>query len=229
VRLPSVVLELVAGIVLGPAVLGWVEVDLPVQILALIGLAFLLFLSGPEIDARRLRGALLRGAVLGYLLTLALGVPVGLALHAVGWVASPVIVVIALSATSLGLVIVLLIAFTALAEHAGLEPFSAGPVGTPQRAVRPLARTSVPPCAACHPRRAGRLAATGGRGTRNSCYRHVPGDVAAVHRGRRPDRHRAPPHLGGDRRGDGCRGAAVRTALPARSARTAAHRRAFAR
>jgi Kef-type K+ transport system membrane component KefB len=105
VRLPSVVLELVAGIVLGPAVLGWVEVDLPVQILALIGLAFLLFLSGPEIDARRLRGALLRGAVLGYLLTLALGVPVGLALHAVGWVASPVIVVIAVSATSLGLVV----------------------------------------------------------------------------------------------------------------------------
>lgn len=105
VRLPSVVLELVAGIVLGPAVLGWVEVDLPVQILALIGLAFLLFLSGLEIDARRLRGALLRGAVLGYLLTLALGVPVGLALHAAGWVASPVIIVIALSATSLGLVV----------------------------------------------------------------------------------------------------------------------------
>ena len=32
-RLPSVVLELVAGIVLGPAVLGWLEVDLPVQVL----------------------------------------------------------------------------------------------------------------------------------------------------------------------------------------------------
>ena len=104
-RLPSVVLELVAGIVLGPAVLGWVEVDLPVQILALIGLAFLLFLSGLEIDVRQLRGALLRGAVLGYLVTLALGVPIGIALDAAGWVSSPVIVVIALSATSLGLVV----------------------------------------------------------------------------------------------------------------------------
>ncbi|MEO7979297.1 MAG: cation:proton antiporter, partial [Sporichthyaceae bacterium] len=104
-RLPSVVLELVAGIVLGPAVLGWVEVDLPVQVLSLIGLAFLLFLSGLEIDVRRLKGALLRGAVLGYLVTLALGVPVGLALDAAGWVRSPVLVVIALSATSLGLVV----------------------------------------------------------------------------------------------------------------------------
>ena len=59
-RLPSVVLEIVIGIVLGPSVLGWVKVDLPVQILALIGLAFLLFLSGLEIDPRRLHGRLLR-------------------------------------------------------------------------------------------------------------------------------------------------------------------------
>jgi Kef-type K+ transport system membrane component KefB len=104
-RLPAVVLELVAGIVLGPAVLGWVEVDLPVQVLGVIGLAFLLFLSGLEIDVRGLRGALLRGAVLGYLVTLALGVPIGVGLDAAGWVSSPAIVVIALSATSLGLVV----------------------------------------------------------------------------------------------------------------------------
>ena len=105
VRVPSVVLEIVAGIVLGPAVLGWVRVDLPVQILALIGLAFLLFLSGLEIDPRRLRGRLLRLAVLGYLITLALGVPIGFGLHGVGWVHSPLLLVIALSATSLGLVV----------------------------------------------------------------------------------------------------------------------------
>jgi Kef-type K+ transport system membrane component KefB len=42
VRLPAVVLEIVAGIVVGPSLLGWVEPDLPVQVLALIGLAFLL-------------------------------------------------------------------------------------------------------------------------------------------------------------------------------------------
>ena len=38
VRLPSIVLEIVAGIVIGPAVLGWVEVDEPIEVLNLIGL-----------------------------------------------------------------------------------------------------------------------------------------------------------------------------------------------
>ena len=104
-RLPAVVLEIVIGIVLGPSVLGWVKVDLPVQILSLIGLAFLLFLSGLEIDPRRLRGRLLRVALLGYVVTLALGVPIGLGADALGWVRSPVLLVIALSATSLGLVV----------------------------------------------------------------------------------------------------------------------------
>src|SRR4029079_13571867 len=74
-------------------------------ILSLIGLAFLLFLSGLEIDPRRLRGRLLRGALVGYVVTLALGVPIGVGADAAGWVSSPVLLVIALSATSLGLVV----------------------------------------------------------------------------------------------------------------------------
>ena len=105
VRVPSVVLEIVAGIVLGPSVLGWVRLDLPIQVLGLIGLAFLLFLSGLEIDASRLRGRLLRVSALGYLVTLVLGVPLGLGLRAVGWTSSPLLVAVALSATSLGLVV----------------------------------------------------------------------------------------------------------------------------
>src|SRR4051794_26184425 len=72
-RIPAVVLEIVAGIVLGPSVLGWLHVDLPVQILALFGLAFLLFLAGLEIDVRRLRGRVLLVAAVGYLVTLVLG------------------------------------------------------------------------------------------------------------------------------------------------------------
>jgi Kef-type K+ transport system membrane component KefB len=104
-RLPAVILEIVAGIVLGPSVLDWVKIDLPVQILALIGLAFLLFLSGLEIDPRRLRGSLLRVALLGYLISLALGVPIGFGLHAAGWVKSPLLLAVALSATSLGLIV----------------------------------------------------------------------------------------------------------------------------
>ena len=44
-RLPAIVLEIVAGIIIGPSVLGWVKVDLPISILSVLGLAFLLFLA----------------------------------------------------------------------------------------------------------------------------------------------------------------------------------------
>ena len=51
-RMPSVVLELVAGIVVGPSVLGWVHVDPPVAVLSAVGLAILLFLAGLELGDR---------------------------------------------------------------------------------------------------------------------------------------------------------------------------------
>jgi Kef-type K+ transport system membrane component KefB len=105
IRVPAVVLEIVAGIVVGPAGFGWVELDVPIAVLALIGLAFLLFLAGLEIDVTRLRGPVLRSAGLGYALTLALGIVVGLAFGAADWVKSPLLIAIALSATSLGLVV----------------------------------------------------------------------------------------------------------------------------
>ncbi|HEX5879485.1 MAG TPA: cation:proton antiporter [Actinomycetota bacterium] len=104
-RVPAVVLEILAGILVGPSVLGWVRVDLPLQILALLGLAFLLFLAGLEIDLHRLRGRVLTAAVLGYLVTLALGAGAGAAFAAAGWVQQPLLLAIAVSATSLGLVV----------------------------------------------------------------------------------------------------------------------------
>jgi Kef-type K+ transport system membrane component KefB len=104
-RIPAVVLEIVAGIVVGPTVLDWVQVDLPVQILALFGLAFLLFLAGLEIDLTTLRGRPLAIATGGYVVTLALGFAVGGVMHALDWVQQPLLIAVALSATSLGLVV----------------------------------------------------------------------------------------------------------------------------
>jgi Kef-type K+ transport system membrane component KefB len=105
VKIPAVVLEILAGIVVGPSVLGWVEIDQPIAVLSLVGLAFLLFLAGLEIDLRSLRGDLLRLPLLGFALTLAIGLAAGFAFDAVGWVSSPHFVAIALAATSLGLVV----------------------------------------------------------------------------------------------------------------------------
>jgi Kef-type K+ transport system membrane component KefB len=82
-----------------------VEVDEPLQIVSLLGLGFLLFLAGLEIDVHQLRGRVLRLAALGYLVTLALGAAAGLGFSAAGWVRSPLLLAVALSATSLGLVV----------------------------------------------------------------------------------------------------------------------------
>ena len=105
IRLPAVVLEIVAGILVGPAVLGWVRADLPVQILATLGLAFLLFLAGMEIDLERLRGRAARQAGLGFLASALLGLVAGYGAFALGLVRSPILIGIILLATSLGLIV----------------------------------------------------------------------------------------------------------------------------
>src|SRR5215472_3104685 len=104
-RIPAVVLEIIGGIIIGPSVLGWVHVDLPVSILALFGLAFLLFLAGLEIDVHRLRGRLLRYAVLGYLVSLVLGYGASASFKAAGWVSQPLLMAITLASTALGLIV----------------------------------------------------------------------------------------------------------------------------
>src|SRR4051812_36572064 len=88
-RLPSVVLEIVAGPVIGPSVLGWVEADEPIAVLALIGLAFLLFLAGLEIEFEHLRGRVLKLAFGGWILSFAIAVAAGVVLQAARLVDSP--------------------------------------------------------------------------------------------------------------------------------------------
>ena len=105
VQLPSVVLEIVAGIVVGPSVLGIVEVDEAVQVVALLGLAFVLFLAGLEIEFEKLRGQVLRITLLGFALSFAIALVVSLGLEAGGLVDTPLLVAIILCATSLGVLV----------------------------------------------------------------------------------------------------------------------------
>jgi Kef-type K+ transport system membrane component KefB len=103
-RVPAVVLEIVAGIIVGPSVLGWIRIDLPIQVLSTLGLAFLLFLAGLEIDFDQLRGRPLQLSAAGLLVSSGLALLVGYATQAVGLVHSPLFLAIVLVATSLGLV-----------------------------------------------------------------------------------------------------------------------------
>jgi Kef-type K+ transport system membrane component KefB len=104
IRMPSIVVEIALGAAIGPHGLGWATPDAPVAVLALIGLAFLLLLSGLDIDVARIRGPLLQRTLTAFGVSVATGLGIGLALKGAGLVRSPLLVATILSATSVGIV-----------------------------------------------------------------------------------------------------------------------------
>jgi Kef-type K+ transport system membrane component KefB len=147
---PVIVVEILLGIAVGPHGLGWVEVDAGVDTLALLGVTFLFFLAGLDVDLGKIRGTVLGRALAGWVLGLAIALAVALALGAEGLLDAPILVAIAFSATGLGLVVPILrnadlartpegvqiVALASVAEFAGVVllalAFSSGssPVGT---------------------------------------------------------------------------------------------------
>jgi Kef-type K+ transport system membrane component KefB len=105
VKLPSVVLEIVAGIVIGPSVLGIVEADETVTVISVLGLAFLLFLAGLEIQFDKLRGPILRITGMGFVLSFLIALLVSLLLKGVGLIETPLLIAIILCSTSLGVLV----------------------------------------------------------------------------------------------------------------------------
>jgi Kef-type K+ transport system membrane component KefB/endonuclease/exonuclease/phosphatase family metal-dependent hydrolase len=107
-HLPSPALEIVLGIVVGPQVLDWVAADdVAVEVVSSLGVAFLLFLAGLELDLQGLRK---RGRPIlrSFGLTLVLAMPVAFGLHLVDQSDQTTFLAIALIATSLGLVVPIL-------------------------------------------------------------------------------------------------------------------------
>ena len=82
---PAMVGEIVAGVVLGPTLLGWVAMTPALKGIADLGVFLLVLLAGMEIDLDELRRAFTgRGAwvaVVGFVVPLALGAAVGAAFH----------------------------------------------------------------------------------------------------------------------------------------------------
>jgi Kef-type K+ transport system membrane component KefB len=116
VRLPSVVVEIVLGIVIGPQVLGLVQEHGLFAVVSQLGLALLFFLAGYEIDVRAVRGRPIVLAALGWVLSFGLAV-FGLAVAGAG--AAVLILAIGLCSTALGTTL-------PIARDSGLL---AGPVG----------------------------------------------------------------------------------------------------
>jgi Kef-type K+ transport system membrane component KefB len=127
--LPSVVVELLLGIAIGPHVLDIARVDDFTQFFSNLGLGMLFFFAGYEIDLRRIRGQPLRLAVLGWALSLAIAYGVGGVLAAVGIVLSLLYTGSALATTAIGTLIPILSDSGELRSRFGTFLLAAGAVG----------------------------------------------------------------------------------------------------
>lgn len=127
VAIPLVVFEIVLGLLLGPAMLGWIVPDDFMGLIADFGLAMLFFLAGNEIDFRAIRGRPLSRAAIGWIISLAAGVGVA-ALFAPDLPAAAFIG-IALTSTALGTIMPVLRDSGDLATPFGVSVLALGAVG----------------------------------------------------------------------------------------------------
>jgi len=102
IGIPSVVIELCLGIVVGPYVLGLAHPDLVVNGFSDMGLAFLMFLAGFELDLERIRGRPLQLAAAGWVASLVLAGLAGFAFVSLGLALDSVVLGLAFTTTALG-------------------------------------------------------------------------------------------------------------------------------
>lgn len=102
IRIAEVVLLLIGGIIFGPALLGWIQVDESIDLLAEIGLGMLFFLAGMELERHAVKGRSGKLAAIGWLVSLALALVASLTFDAMGLFDDGLAVAIALVSTALG-------------------------------------------------------------------------------------------------------------------------------
>jgi Kef-type K+ transport system membrane component KefB len=131
IRIPAVIIEILAGILIGPA-LGWAHVDDIINFLAQLGLCTLMFLAGLEIDLQRIRGGPLRRALSGWGITfvaaLALGAFVAL-VDGEDAVQSGFLVGLAVTTTAFGILLPILHDSGELATPFGTEVLAGSAIG----------------------------------------------------------------------------------------------------
>ncbi len=128
VRMPQVVLLLVAGILIGPSVTEWADPS-PVSLFSSVGLGFLFMLAGYELDPVLLRERVGLLAEVSWLVSLAAAAVLLALLYAAGLVHSPAVAAIALTTTALGTLLPILRDNDMLGGQFGSIVFATGAVG----------------------------------------------------------------------------------------------------
>ncbi len=126
---PSVVIELLLGVLIGPSVIGWVDSNEIVLTLSDFGLALLMFLAGFELDLVLIRGRPLKLAGMSWLGSLALATAVGLILLVDGHKHGEVVTGLALSTTALGALLPIVRDSGLLATPLGRHVMAVGSIG----------------------------------------------------------------------------------------------------
>lgn len=108
VPVPDAVAMILIGIAVGGSGLGWVQIDGGVELLASLGLAYLLFVAGLEVRIDMLRGPALTTGLWAFGLSAAIAIGLSSALYAAGLIVNVGIIVATLLTTSLGIVVVVL-------------------------------------------------------------------------------------------------------------------------
>ena len=128
-KVPVVVLEVVLGIVIGPHVLDLVRFDGILEPMFRLGMAATLFMAGVELDFSAMKGRPLSLALGGWSISLLLGVAAVGLLHIVPGVDAPMMVVLAVCTTGLGVLLPLLRDGGRLDTAFGRMVLAAGTVG----------------------------------------------------------------------------------------------------
>jgi Kef-type K+ transport system membrane component KefB len=128
-RLPLVVLELLFGVLVGPQVLDLVGTGDVLRALSALGLSFLFFLAGMDLDFFKLRGKPLQRGVQGWLVSVVIAMAATQALRATGLVSDPVLVAVALSTTAIGTLLPILREAGELDTEFGRFVMGAGAIG----------------------------------------------------------------------------------------------------
>ena len=126
---PSVVIELVFGILLGPTVFGWVSSTGIVDELANFGLAYLMFLAGFELDLPRFRGRPIGLATTSWVGSLILAGAAGLVLVLSGHRHGDVTIGLALCTTALSTLLPILHDSGVLPTEFGRHALAIGSIG----------------------------------------------------------------------------------------------------
>jgi len=128
--LSVVVIELLLGIGLGPQGFGLVDpMAGPLPALATLGMAFLFFIAGLEIDLVAIRGRPLRRALVAWLCGLALAVAIALGMARAGLIDAWRVVSVALMTTALGVLVPILRDSGAIATPFGRHVLASGVMG----------------------------------------------------------------------------------------------------